>query len=595
MAKKISGRQIKAGLKVIYEFFKTYRRETAVLFSVSILTAIGNGIVPYITGKLFDSILTPDKVWSFSNITLPQVIWLLIGILILQITLATIEYQNSTRKSYVSFLARFDYQVKTYSKLLELPMSFHKKHKMGGVISKITEAGWGLQTLIGRLISTVGSDILTVVVAVVIIFFIEPKIAFFAVLGLFIYLVISVFNLKRTTHLESQYHDAWDRAQGTASDSIMNVATVKQATAEKHEDNKVRKNFFKHLLPFWLKENDIWRSLRFYQQVTIAVVQVIVFIWSIRLVSLDIMTIGQLIAFNSYLGMLFGPFVNLLNMSKTIQSAIININSVEKILALPSEIYEPKNLVPLTKVQGNIIFKGVNFHYNATKPILKNISLEVKAGEVIALVGESGVGKSTFVDLISAYHFPTKGQVSIDKVNIKRLSLKLLRSSIAMVPQEVTLFNENIFDNIKYGNFKATEKEVREAARKAHALEFIEKFPKKWKQLVGERGIKLSVGQKQRIAIARAVLRNPKILILDEPTSALDASSEKIIQESLEELMRGRTTFIIAHRLSTVRRADKILVFKDGQIAEMGKHDELIVRENGVYRHLYELQIGLHK
>ncbi|MDP2593349.1 MAG: ATP-binding cassette domain-containing protein, partial [bacterium] len=175
------------------------------------------------------------------------------------------------------------------------------------------------------------------------------------------------------------------------------------------------------------------------------------------------------------------------------------------------------------------------------------------------------------------------------------IDLLSLRQEIGVVPQEVALFNDTISHNIKYGSFHKSEKDVEEAARKAHAYDFIESFPEKWNQLVGERGVKLSVGQKQRVGIARAILREPKILILDEPTSALDASSEKIITDSLKELMKNRTTFIIAHRLSTVRRADKILVFKDGQIAEKGRHDELVSIKDGEYRRLYELQIGLHE
>jgi ABC-type multidrug transport system fused ATPase/permease subunit len=188
-----------------------------------------------------------------------------------------------------------------------------------------------------------------------------------------------------------------------------------------------------------------------------------------------------------------------------------------------------------------------------------------------------------------------EGEVRIDGNLIQRFDLKNLRSQIAVVPQEVVLFNDTIKTNIKYGNFKASDEEVKDAARKAHAHEFIERFPDKWDQVVGERGVKLSVGQKQRVAIARAILRNPKILILDEPTSALDAGSEKIISQSFDELMKGKTTFIIAHRLSTVRKADKILVFKEGRIIESGTHTELLKIEGGEYRRLYELQIGLHE
>lgn len=306
------------------------------------------------------------------------------------------------------------------------------------------------------------------------------------------------------------------------------------------------------------------------------------------------MTLGELLAFNAYAAMIFGPFVTITRQWQTIQNGIVNIQETEKILQTEPENYSPDGSKAFA-LKGNIDFTDVSFGYEEGKPpVLQDISFSIKAGEVIALVGESGVGKSTLIDLVSGYNFASKGEVMIDGIPMQKIDLRSLRSQIAVVPQEVVLFNDTIKTNIKYGNFNTTDTEIETASRKAHALDFINKFSEKWEQVVGERGVKLSVGQKQRVAIARAILRNPKILILDEPTSALDAGSEKIITQSLEELMAGKTTFIIAHRLSTVRRADKILVFKDGKIIESGKHDELLEIPNGEYRRLYELQIGLH-
>ena len=304
------------------------------------------------------------------------------------------------------------------------------------------------------------------------------------------------------------------------------------------------------------------------------------------------MTLGELLAFNAYAAMIFGPFVTIARNWQTIQNGIINIQETEKILEMDTENYHPENAINLD-LRGDIELRNVNFYYDKEKPVLQDISFSVKAGEIIALVGESGVGKSTLIDLISAYHFPIDGEVLIDGHDIRRINLNQLRSQIAVVPQEVVLFNDTIRTNIKYGNFNSTDEEMMVASKKAHALDFIERFPDKWEQIVGERGVKLSVGQKQRVAIARAILRNPKILILDEPTSALDAGSEKIITQSLEELMAGKTTFIIAHRLSTVRKADKIIVFKEGRIIESGKHADLIHMDGGEYKRLYDLQIGL--
>jgi len=292
--------------------------------------------------------------------------------------------------------------------------------------------------------------------------------------------------------------------------------------------------------------------------------------------------------------MVFGPFVQLGYNWQTIQNGIIAIERAEKLMDTKPEDYAPKGAVALKGIRGDIEFRKVYFAYKKGETnVLNSIDLKINSGEVVALVGESGVGKSTLVELISGYYFPTKGKILIDGEDIQQINLRQLRGGIAVVPQEVVLFNDTIKANMKYGNFKATDADIRKASREAHASDFIEKFPKKYNQLVGERGIKLSVGQKQRVAVARAILRDPKILILDEPTSALDVQTEKYIEESLQKLMKNRTTIIIAHRLSTVRRADNIFVFDKGRVVEEGKHKDLIKIKNGVYRKLYELHIGL--
>ena len=222
--------------------------------------------------------------------------------------------------------------------------------------------------------------------------------------------------------------------------------------------------------------------------------------------------------------------------------------------------------------------------------MLRNINFKVRPGEVIALAGESGVGKTTLADLISRYYSPTKGRILVDGQDIQKVDLASLRKHIAIVPQEISLFNDTIKNNIGYGKPKATMNEIIEVAKAANAHEFIQKLPKKYKQLVGERGIKLSTGQKQRVAIARALLRDPKILILDEATSSLDSVSEKLVQEALKRLIKGRTTFIIAHRLSTIAHADKIVVIEKGEITETGTHERLMKKKEGTYRKFYLMQ-----
>jgi ABC-type multidrug transport system fused ATPase/permease subunit len=387
----------------------------------------------------------------------------------------------------------------------------------------------------------------------------------------------------------------YNKAFGSVYDSLSNIQSVKQAIAENYEKRSFYKKF-SQAVKFWISSYKIWRGINFSQKIIVVFTQMIIFCLSIYFIFKGEMTIGELIMFNGYTIMFSNPFVVLRRQWSNIQNGLIAIEWAEKILQTPTEKYMPENSILLSKINGEIVFDNVSFVYKKKhQKILDQVSFKVNPGEKVALVGESGVGKSTIADLVNGYYFSQNGRVLIDGHNIKNLHLKFLRSKITVVPQEIILFNDTIKNNIKYGSFGVENEKVFEAARLAHCERFIERFPKKYEQIVGERGIKLSSGQKQKVAIARAILRGPKILILDEPTSALDAKSEKYITESLESLMKNRTTIIIAHRLSTVKKADKILVLEKGKIVEQGKHEDLIKIPNGVYRHLYELQIGLHE
>jgi ABC-type multidrug transport system fused ATPase/permease subunit len=316
---------------------------------------------------------------------------------------------------------------------------------------------------------------------------------------------------------------------------------------------------------------------------------VLIFGWAIFLLSAGIISAGQLVMFIGYISLAYRPFGLLANHYRMVRTGLTAIQRAIKLLKIKPEIYQPKGAKELKDIQGEVEFSHVSFGYRDHQKVLSDISFKVKPGQVVALVGESGVGKTTLVDLISGYYQPNQGKILIDGQDISQINLKSLRDNIALVPQEVTLFNDTIKNNIKYGNSRASDKKIIEAAKAAHAHEFIQKFPKKYEQLVGERGIELSTGQKQRVAIARAILRNPKILILDEATSSLDSATEKLVQEALNHLIKGRTTFIIAHRLSTIQKADKILVLEKGRIVEEGDHQEL-VEKGGVYKKLCQLQ-----
>ena len=582
-------------LKIIFKYLKPHKKDLIFLSVLGVISAGANGVAPYLVGRLFDAILDLRLgVFAESKIEMPM--WLFFIFLwgIAQIVANVVDWRTGVKSEALGNLVYTKYLVGGFSKLILLPLSFHKEKKIGEVGERFDRAAGWLSQIVKSIIIQLPPQFLSIVVALFIVFYIMPILSFVLIAGVILYVLILYRITPPMIKLQQEMHKAYQGAYGDAYDSILNVQTIKQFSTEEREKNKILKNFQAIALEIWNKMTAIWQGVGFYQRIIVTLTQAIIFILSIIYIVQGKMTIGELIMFNGYAAMFFGPFVVLGNNWQTIQNGLVAVEQGEKILSLPEEKYVPENTVTLSDIKGEIELDKASFSYKKGKEVLNEVSFKVNSGEVVALVGESGVGKSTIVDLIGGYYFINSGRVLIDGRDIKNIDLKFLRKNIAVVPQEPVLFNDTIKNNIRYGNFQASDKEVIEAAKRAYAHEFIENFPEKYEQIVGERGVKLSSGQKQRVAIARAILKNAKILILDEPTSALDAHSEKHIQESMEKLMNGRTTFIIAHRLSTVRKDDKILVLEKGRLAEVGKHEDLIKIPNGVYRHFYELQIGLH-
>ncbi|MBI2003617.1 MAG: ABC transporter ATP-binding protein [Parcubacteria group bacterium] len=584
------------GFKIVFGYLEDHRKEITVISVLGLIGAAVGAIVPYLGGKIIDSILS-EEILRFGGYEIAALYFFVLIFFVVKVIQELSGWRLNLKSDKLSALLEAEYMTKNASKILDLPLSFHKKYKIGEISHKINRASGAMETILGRIVVDFAPEFLSVVFAAILIFNINIPLASIIVGSVLIYGLFLTKAAPKLVPLQRKMHNLYNKAYGDAYDAITNIHSVKQATAENYEKKKLKTNFVNKAAKSWTEYIEIWQSLTLAQRIIIIFTQLAIYLISFNLIRNGQMTIGQLVMFNGYSAMFFGPFVRLGTNWQWLQNGLVNLTKAEELTKQQPENYTPKKITELDDIKGGIEFKNVSFSYADKKKrvILDDIDFKAKAGEIIALVGESGVGKTTLIDLISLYYLPTKGKVLVDGIDNQKLDLKFLRSKIAVVPQDITLFNDTAKNNIRYGSFSATDKEIVQAAKMAHADHFIKTFPKKYEQLVGERGIKLSTGQRQRIALARAFLRNPKILILDEPTSALDAKSEAYIQDALAKLMERKTTFIIAHRLSTVRKADKIIVLEKGKIAEIGKHEELLQKEDGIYRKLYELQIGFLK
>ena len=580
-----------SGIRIIKRHLAPHRKMLIILTALGLIDAVTQAFVPLVSGKIFDAIIAiaRNEAARLMPIVILIVVWL-----ILQMGDNAISWWTGFNNDKVSTYLNSEYIANGFSRVLEMPLSFHVVQKQGDIVDRINRAANGIDNIVGSIMLTLLPNFLSIAVAVFITLFINWRLTIVLVVGIAIYSAILWKAIPGLNDLQQRMNAAYNQAYADTYDLLGNIREVKQAATEKIEQKKLRVNFIDRAAQFWVEMNNAYQGLNVLQKILVTATQFLIFAISIFLVRSGTLTPGGLVAFNAYAAMIFGPFVILGRQWQTVQNGMVALVRSEELLDVPTEIYEP---APGTNVnvRATVAFKNVSFSYPNGSPIVRGISFEAKPGEKIALVGESGVGKTTIIDLISAFYFPTAGMITVGGTDLRTINLQNYRSRIGVVPQEPTLFNDTIEANIRYGNSEKSREDMIAAAKEAHAHEFIEKFPEKYNQIVGWRGVKLSIGQKQRIALARAFLRNPDILILDEPTSALDAQSEHLIKASLERLMKGRTTFIIAHRLSTVREVNEILVLKDGKIAEHGTHDELMRIPNGTYRALYELQVGFTK
>ena len=585
--KRISKVSLKHVRKIL-GFLLPYKGTFITGFIFLILSGLTSMTFPFIAGQLVDSVQNVFKNWSRNEIALGM-----FGVLIFQ---ATFSYLRVELFSRVSEKAMRDIRIKLYSKMMALPIPYIEQRRVGELTSRLTSDVTQLQDILSFTLAEFVRQITTVILGICIIFWVSAKLSF-VMLSAFPFIIVGavVFG-KFIRRLSKKVTDDLAGANTVAEESLQSIHSVKAFTNESYEVSRY----------YSVLQNVVGNSLQAarYRGMFISFVILSVFggivlvLWyGLGLVESQELTIGKLVSFILYttfiaaaaggLGDLYGQIQKTIGASERIMEIIETEDEMEAQLKNPANSKDP--------VVGFIEFKNVRFAYPSRQEVevLQGLNFAIKPGQKIALVGKSGAGKSTVVQLLMRFYTINGGFIRLDGKPIENIDIQHLRHNIGIVPQEVLLFGGSIEENIRYGKPEATRAEITEAAQKANAWEFISSFPDGLETRVGERGIKLSGGQRQRIAIARAILKDPAILVLDEATSSLDSESERLVQDALDKLMENRTTIIIAHRLATVRKADRIFVIQQGIITEEGSHLDLLDEENGLYSRLIKMQFEM--
>jgi len=481
-----------------------------------------------------------------------------------------------------------DLRVKIFSHLELLPLKFYESSRTGDLMARVTTDVIILQNVLTNVVITLVNDVVMLLGAFGWMLYKDYRLTLVTVLlAPVVGIITSKFAHKIasvTSLLQKNLSDLTSMMQ----EIISGIRMVKAFCCEDYELKRFTRANLKNLFYTLKSERLSATQTPVVEIVTTTAIAFVIWYGGFEVIS-GHLSGGDIFVFWGYLALACAPLNRLTITYSDLKKGLVSAERITELLDIEGEKFSSKDSIKFSSIRGDVDFKDVHFNYNESDEILKDINLEVKAGEVVAIVGPSGAGKTTFVNLIPRFYEPLSGHILIDGYDISKVDLHFLRSQIGVVPQDTILFNGTVYENIAYGRLDASKEEIELAARMANAHDFIMSFPDKYNTIVGERGIKLSGGQRQRIAIARVILKNPRILILDEATSSLDSESEYLIQEALAKLMKDRTTFVIAHRLSTIYNSDKIVVIEEGEIKETGSHEELI-KKNGVYARLCWMQ-----
>lgn len=581
---------------------RPYRRKLWVALGLTLVVS-GIAVLPPMFFKyLVDRAIEPKAVNALTgrmeSVALPADVRTNNLLLWIGLIVATIVVSEIVGGLRLRMLARIGTQVTAdlrhmvYAHLHELSLRYFSKRRTGSLITRVTNDTDRLWDFIVFGSVNLIRDIAMIGFIAAAMFWMSWRLASLALLPLPFLAALTYYRGMRMHAMFGRLWTYWSRMTAVVGDAIPGVRVVK---AFANEQREIRR-FDRRSDEYTAKEQEIhviWTQLQPLVSGLMRIGTVLVWLVGGYMVirgTDQTVTIGTLTAFIGWVALFYGPIMELANSNRMITRAASSAQRVFEVLDTPPEIFSRAAAVKKDRLEGRVEFRNVSFSYEGAQPALRDITLEVQPGKMIGLCGPSGAGKSTFVNMLCRFYDPTEGQILIDGVDLRGYDVKWLRQQIGMVLQEPHLFHGTIADNIRYGNPDASDAEVIRAAKAANAHDFVVGFPDGYDTMVGERGQSLSGGERQRISIARAILHNPRLLILDEATSSVDTETEKQIQQALDRLVEGRTTFAIAHRLSTLQSAERLIVLEKGKLVEQGTHAELVNTENGVYAKLHKTQ-----
>ncbi|MCP8617969.1 ABC transporter ATP-binding protein [Salirhabdus salicampi] len=569
-------------------FVKPYKWKIFLTIGIGIIKFGIPLLMPLILKYVVDDIIIAEDISQSEKIKkLLYVMGITFGVFL--ILRPIVEYWRQYLAQWTGSKILYDIRDRLFDHIQRLSLQFYSRTKTGEIIARVIHDVEQTKTFVITGLMNIWLDMITIIIALGIMFYMDVWLTLIAIMLFPLYGFAVKYFYSRLRKLTRERSQALAEMQGHLHERVQGMSIIRSFALEDYEQEQFDRQNHKYLSKALTHTS--WNARTYTVTHTITdLAPLFVIAFAGYQVILGGLTIGTMIAFVGFMDRVYNPLRRLINSSTLLTQSIASMDRVFEFFDEQYDIQDKQNAKKIENVKGEVAFRNVSFQYSDEESyVLKDINLSINQGETVAFVGMSGGGKSTLISLIPRFYDPTEGAIVVDHQDIRDIQARSLRDHIGMVLQDNILFSDSVAMNIKMGNPNATDEEVVAAAKAANAHEFIENLPNGYNTLVGERGVKLSGGQRQRVAIARVFLKNPPILIFDEATSALDLESEHYIQEALEKLAAHRTTFIVAHRLATITHADRIVLIEDGEIKEMGTHDELMRKEGNYYK-LFQVQ-----